>query len=304
MKGFARRPAGVARLIAGLLTFASGCAAHHENHLEFEGFAAGGQKFRIWRDLSWWEGWRERPRYDRLVVAWPRVELKQFASEVLVDDDAGRHTGFLVRSAGNRIWLIPCEGGAPFAAMDFEAARAHPVGDPLPEWAQLKGGMLVGNLAPEALAHGGIPAIRIPALTLKNINGGPVALPTGGVTLLNFFGVNCAPCRMEAPHLAELHRTFGKDGLQVVCVNAWNDAPAAVREYARAHGLPQAQVLLNGRELADRLQVDGVPKNFWINAEGWVLDIHSGFGPGGAAELLERTRKALAASGQVTARQP
>lgn len=42
---------------------------------------------------------------------------------------------------------------------------------------------------------------------------------TGQITVLNFWYAACAPCRLEAPHLAKLSKAFKKKGVQFFGVN-------------------------------------------------------------------------------------
>lgn len=307
------RPVSWTLLLFLWVSWAPGCMPNHETSLEFEGFAAAGQKFRIVRELSrrglpW-------PISDRLNIAWPQQPTVTAdpstgpgadptaaagpavvtRCERLVRSHAEQRIGFRVRSADNRIWLITPGGKDVFAAIDLETAQVFPDGVAPPPWANAQDGMWVDNLAPSALASSRLPALRAPPETLDALDGSRLTLSASrpGVTLLSFFGVSCAPCRLEAPHLAALQQQYRDQGLRVVCVNAWNDTPSDVREYARQFGLPPSQVLLNGKNLASQLAADGVPKSLWINADGWVVDIQSGFGADGAAQLQARTRKAM-----------
>ena len=49
----------------------------------------------------------------------------------------------------------------------------------------------------------------------------------GQVTVLNFWYAACAPCRVEAPHMAELSREYADQGVQFLGVNVRDEAATA-----------------------------------------------------------------------------
>ncbi|MGJ9426833.1 TlpA family protein disulfide reductase [Nesterenkonia halotolerans] len=49
----------------------------------------------------------------------------------------------------------------------------------------------------------------------------------GEVTVINFWYAACAPCRVEAPDLAELHEEFSPEGVQFFGVNTRDTQPTA-----------------------------------------------------------------------------
>ncbi|MGJ9402943.1 TlpA family protein disulfide reductase [Arthrobacter sp. KK5.5] len=49
----------------------------------------------------------------------------------------------------------------------------------------------------------------------------------GQVTVLNFWYAACAPCRVEAPHMAELSKEFADQGVEFIGVNVRDEEPTA-----------------------------------------------------------------------------
>jgi len=60
-----------------------------------------------------------------------------------------------------------------------------------------------------------------PDFTASTTDGGEVTLSDhrGSVVLLDFWGAWCSPCKRSMPHLDELARTYGQDGLVVIIVS-------------------------------------------------------------------------------------
>jgi thiol-disulfide isomerase/thioredoxin len=95
--------------------------------------------------------------------------------------------------------IILCGGGVPFLAGCESPTSVHPAV-----------GRTVGNLPLESLAD---PARRPPTFV-------------GRVTLLNFWGTWCPPCRRELPGLVRLADRLRSDsGFQLVAISCGGRAP-------------------------------------------------------------------------------
>lgn len=64
----------------------------------------------------------------------------------------------------------------------------------------------------------------------------------GGVVVVNVWYAGCAPCRAEAPDLAELARAAAADGVRFVGLNTRDDAGTAAA-FDRRYGMPYPSVL-------------------------------------------------------------
>lgn len=58
----------------------------------------------------------------------------------------------------------------------------------------------------------------------------------GDVAVLNFWYAACAPCRIEAPDLQELHEDFKADGVEFLGINVRDEEPTAAA-FERTFGL-------------------------------------------------------------------
>ena len=127
----------------------------------------------------------------------------------------------------------------------------------------------------------------------------------GKVVLLNIMGSWCPNCHDEAPFLAELHRKYRKQGLQVVSIS-FEDAeqlknPTRLRAFVKAYGI-EYPVLLGGEpsELSQKLpqavNLNTWPATFFVGRDGLVRGAHAGFAgraTGGAHEALKAELSAI-----------
>lgn len=111
----------------------------------------------------------------------------------------------------------------------------------------------------------------------------------GQVTVLNFWYAACAPCRLEAPHLAKLSKGFAKKGVQFYGVNV-RDGKATATAFERTFKIPypsmpdaDGSILLS---MTEYVPPQAVPTTLVLDRQGRV-----------AARLLgeadESTLKAL-----------
>ncbi len=149
-------------------------------------------------------------------------------------------------------------------------------------------------------------------MTLTNLQGGTFRLSSlrGKVVILNFWKIDCPPCRMEKPILERIYRKYGHRGLAIVAVNLADD-PSQIAQYRRhggytfifacdpnkrlclqqhmlGSGVPTTFVLNSRREAI--YEVPAVPTTYVINREGKIVGHSVGmvqWEQGPFAELLE-----------------
>ncbi len=87
---------------------------------------------------------------------------------------------------------------------------------------------------------------QIADLMLKSSTGRNVSLRDyrGKVVLLHFWSIQCPACKMEEPLLAQLNKSFGGSGLEVLGVNLV-DPPQAITQHISEKPTP-FQVLFDG----------------------------------------------------------
>ncbi|GAA1182299.1 TlpA family protein disulfide reductase [Nesterenkonia xinjiangensis] len=96
---------------------------------------------------------------------------------------------------------------------------------------------------------------------------------TGEVVVINFWYAACAPCRVEAPDLAELHQEFADDGVQFYGVNTRDTQPTA-EAFERRFGIEYPSMEdRDGRvmlAMTDYVPPSAVPTTLVLDRDGRV----------------------------------
>ena len=148
-------------------------------------------------------------------------------------------------------------------------------------------------------------------LKLTPLTGNPPPLAAsdlqGRVTLLNFWGTWCPPCRAELPHMNELHKHFaGQAAVRLVAISYppggfGGDLKSLAEETASllkelnldlpTYCDPDSETLA----AVDRLiGFEGFPTTLLVDRRGVIRKIWVGYGPGVEKEMKENVGKLLA----------
>jgi thiol-disulfide isomerase/thioredoxin len=115
------------------------------------------------------------------------------------------------------------------------------------------------------------------------------------VLVLDLYATWCMPCRESIPHLVDLQKRYGPDGLAIVGLNVGGPddrvaVPAFAREFRITYtlGFPE-------RELSDLLlsDSDAIPQTFVFNRQGQLTRRFIGYGESTASELEGTIRSAI-----------
>lgn len=134
---------------------------------------------------------------------------------------------------------------------------------------------------------------------MKDIQGAKLDLKenTGKITVVNFWFINCPPCRMEIPDLNELVTKYASDSVRFVAVAL--DGRYELEEFLK--GSPfRYQVVDNGRSLAQRYGVQSYPTHVVVDREGKVYFHTTGLSTN-TVYWLEKSIKILLAAPTATA---
>ena len=150
-------------------------------------------------------------------------------------------------------------------------------------------------LVPEALfaaPRAGQPA---PDFKVVTTSGQPVSLENyrGYVLVIDFFATWCQPCRESIPHLVDMNRKYGKQGLQVLGMSADEDGERLVKTFADEQHVTYPIALAGESALVD-YGVRSVPVMFIIDKKGRVAEIFRGFTDEVGRSTEQRIKKLLA----------
>jgi peroxiredoxin len=135
--------------------------------------------------------------------------------------------------------------------------------------------VVLAPLGLHAAPRAGQPAPNFKVITTS---GQPVSLENyrGYVLIVDFFATWCRPCRESIPHLIEMNRKYGKQGLQVLGLSADEDGERLVKAFADEHRITYPIALAGESTLVD-FGVRSVPVMFIIDKKGKVAEVFRGF---------------------------
>lgn len=141
--------------------------------------------------------------------------------------------------------------------------------------ATLVAGIMLGPVRLQAAPRVGQPA---PDFKVTTTTGQPFSsmVYRGKVLVVDFFATWCQPCRASIPHLIEMNRKFGKQGLQLIGMSAGEDGEKAVKSFADQNHITYPVAVAGESVLAD-FGVRSVPILFVIDKRGRVAGVFRGF---------------------------
>lgn len=132
--------------------------------------------------------------------------------------------------------------------------------------------------------------------TLLDGNRETLAEQAGRVLVLDFYATWCGPCRESTPHLVQLQRRFGPQGVRVVGLNVGGPDDRLrianfVREFSIQYDLGYPDQGLTELLFASDTRI---PQTFVFDRRGQLVQRFVGFDPGVAAALERTIAQALA----------
>jgi len=117
------------------------------------------------------------------------------------------------------------------------------------------------------------------------------------VLVLDFYATWCLPCRDSIPHLVELQKRYGPQGLQVIGLNVGgpgdlDEVPAFARKFHIQYQLGNPDPDLANLYMGDD---DGIPQTVVLDRQGRQVKKFVGYAESVDQELEEIIQKSLAA---------
>lgn len=153
--------------------------------------------------------------------------------------------------------------------------------------------LLLGLAQPAAaILQKGQPAPPIQVVTTSGQQVG-LANYKGYVLVMDFFATWCIPCKESIPHLIDLNRKYGKQGLQVLGMSVDDEGEKEVKAFIADKRITYP-VALAGEEVQTDYGLRSVPTVFVINKKGIVAEKFMGFNDQVARNMEALIKKLLA----------
>jgi len=119
----------------------------------------------------------------------------------------------------------------------------------------------------------------------------------GKVLVLDFWATYCPPCREEVPHLIDLQRRYGAQGLHVVGLNVGGEedrpkVPSFIEEFGIQYALGYPDAQMSELFFADN---SAIPQTYVYDRQGRLLKKFVGFDANTMPAELERVVQAALA---------
>lgn len=115
----------------------------------------------------------------------------------------------------------------------------------------------------------------------------------GHVLILDFFATWCQPCRRSIPHLVEMNRKYGKQGLQILGLSVDEDGERVIKTFTDEFRVNYPLALAGDSTTVD-FGIRSVPVMYLIDKKGKVVEVYRGYSDE-MARSVERSIKRLLA---------
>ncbi len=115
----------------------------------------------------------------------------------------------------------------------------------------------------------------------------------GHVLVLDFFATWCQPCRQSIPHLVEMNRKYGNQGLQVLGLSMDEDGELAVKSFVDEFRVNYPLALAGDSTTAD-FGVRSVPVMYLVDKKGKIAEVYRGYSDEMARAVEQSIKRLLA----------
>lgn len=177
------------------------------------------------------------------------------------------------------------------------AATDTPQGAKLPRTSLPMPPVATAHEATENTTNGGVAIVNASTWTMLDGRRARGSDFQGKVLVLDFWATYCPPCRDEVPHLIDLQRRYGAQGLHVVGLNVGGDedrpkVPSFIEEFGIQYALGYPDPQMSELFFADN---SAIPQTYVYDRQGRLLKKFIGFDPNTMPAELERVVQAALA---------
>jgi len=117
---------------------------------------------------------------------------------------------------------------------------------------------------------------RVPDFSIPDLQGNKIRIGKfiGKPVILNFWSIDCAPCKIEMPLFQKVMET-NKGDVEVVAVNM-GDSRKNVEEFAKANGITFTILLDEDGRVSGLFNVMAFPVTYIIDRDGIIQNHHTG----------------------------
>lgn len=140
---------------------------------------------------------------------------------------------------------------------------------------------------------------RIPAATLKDLNGNKVSSATfnnnGKPIIISFWATWCKPCKKELDAVAENYDDWQKEtGVKLIAISI-DDARSSgkVVTDVKAKGWEYEVYIDENQDFKRAMNVMNVPHTFLVDGKGNIVWSHNSYSEGDEAILYENVKKVM-----------
>ncbi|GFO54834.1 thioredoxin [Geomonas sp. Red276] len=136
---------------------------------------------------------------------------------------------------------------------------------------------------------------KAPQIKLSTTSGQAITLNNyrGYVLVMDFFATWCVPCRESIPHLIDLNRKYGRQGLQILGVSVDEGSDREVKDFIAARRI-NYPVAMGGEDMQTDYGLRSIPTIYVINKRGMVAEKFQGYSDQTAKAIEDTVRRLLA----------
>ncbi len=139
------------------------------------------------------------------------------------------------------------------------------------------------------------PGQPSPNFTVISVSGQTISQENyrGRVLLLDFFATWCQPCRRSIPHLVKINSKYGRQGLQILGLNADEEGELAVKSFTDEFRVNYPLALAGDSTLA-AFGVRSVPTMYLVDKKGRIAEVYRGYSDETGRSLEQSIKRLLA----------